>query len=355
MKIHNMEDMTPAYTPPAVDTRGEAQLPQYETELGCFPKILVIITNSIHFTQAIAGITALCYAIAISFHKPDPQHGIAVLLEIFAVLMVTAGAGAFGVMKPSCKRITLKTSRWIAPFLAFSYCLLAFILLVEKSSIQRYLTEKKHALFLSDRSLNFIMSSSSCTVLFVLAVVEGLRFYMLKKLKGDLDVYDNAQRGEMLRNHARTAAAGRNQWEADPHGDGRDRGGLTTPLLDDGEVSSISSSQRQNSWTLNDSAASWWEEPHENQTSLDMNSNNNSNSGGGWMSRVFKKSTSNDEQSHTGEEIEEGNLVSSSSAGFAPVDGEIETGITPWHDDVQNESESRNEPDLSWANDEAEL
>jgi len=387
MKIHNIEDMTPASPPDGSVPDGPDLHPT--SELGCFLKTLAMTANAIHFTQCIAGITGLSYAIVISFHKPDPQHGIAILLEIYSLILFTAGSmGLLGISKPNCKRITLKISLMSAPFLACSYCILAFILLVEKSSVQRYLKEKETQLYISDREVQFIVTSYY--ILFALAAVEGLRFYIVRKLKNDLDEFDQAQRRGMLHNHARTAAAARRSWDANPH---NDREPLTTPLLLDnggggGDVSSVSS-QRQQSSLQDESTASWWEEPEEKQSSS-LNISGNSGSGG-WMSRVFNSSASASSDKNGTAETTSGGVkedcnASTSSAGFAPIDDELETGSTPWHDTpkidngggpdlssagfspIDDELETGStpwhdtptidnggEPDLGWANQETDL
>lgn len=343
MEIHDIEDMTPAHPPPGNELST--------AELGCFHNTLATAANVIHLTQGFAGIVVLSYAIAISFHKPDPQHGIATILEIYAVLLIMASMAVFGVSKPNCKRITLKISAWVAPFLSVLYILAFLLLLVDKSSVKKYLVEKEHQLFLSDRELEFIVSSHCSYILFMMFSLEGLRFYILQKLKNNLDEYDVTQRSEMLQDHARRASAARNRWETNPQND--NRRSLITPLLESpdnratssGDVS-FTSSMKQKSSIHDESAASWWEEPAEDQSS----SLNDSSSGGWWISRAFNKVPSNCEGV---EEVKEDCGVSTCSEGFAPIDGEIETGATPWHE--SSNSTNRAESDLSWAKEETDL
>ncbi len=243
-----------------------------------------------------------------------------------------------GVMKPNCKRIPLKISLNTAPVLASVYCILAFMLLVEKSSIMRYLQEKNTQLYLSEEDINFIVTKSH-SILFGLALVEVLRFYLIRKLKNELEGFDEDQRRAMLENHGRvSASANRRSWSTNTNPNHSDREALSTPLLSDqgenhdGDGNWMSPQRHQSS---NRSSASWWEDPDDDDTnhqssSLDVSAN--TSGGGGWMSRVFPSSASASASAskHKGDRGEDGS-ASVSSSGFAPIDDEMETGATSWH------------------------
>ena len=356
MKMNNI-DMTPSSPPDPFPIHDPVQ----EIELGCIHKSLLITTSTIHALQFLTGITALSYAIAISFHKPDPQHGIATILEIYALLLIAASSmGTMGLSKPNCKRISLKISIWTAPIIFAWNVILALILLVEKSSILRYIAEKQHALYLSDTELAFVQKhiGKLSVIIFIMAAVEGMRFYFLKRLKEKLAVSDDEHRRDMLRAHAQIAAAARRSWDADPHDESRELG---TPLLSDHfegrDDSSANSSFRQQS-SLQNSDVSWWEEPADDQDTSTFDSfEDGKSSGGSWMSRVFKSPKKTD-KSALDEEVG-GGESSSASVGFAPIDGAIETGTTPW--DVSSDEgdggdkDEKQGVDLSWAKDETEL
>jgi hypothetical protein len=356
MKMNNI-DMTPSSPPDPFPIHDPVQ----EIELGCIHRTLLITTNTIHLLQFLSGITALSYAIAISFHKTDPQHGIATILELYALLLITASSmGTMGLSKPNCKRMTLKISIWTAPILLAWNVILALVLLVEKSSVLRYIAEKHDALYLSDTELAFVQNhiGKLCFILFIMAAVEGMRFYSLKRLKEKLEVSDEEHRRDMLRAHAQSSAAARRRWDADPHGESRELG---TPLLSDhfegrGDSSTNDSFQQQSS--LQDSDVSWWEEPGDDQDTSTFDSVEDGKSSS-WMSRVFKSPKKTD-KSALDEEV--GGGGSASSVGFAPIDGKIEMGTTPW-DVSSDEGDGRGDTgkdkkqgvDLSWAKDDTEL
>ena len=354
MKVHNIEDMTPASPPDGSHHNDIDEDPQHSyspSDIGCVHATLSYTANAIHCLQCISGIAVFSYAMAVSFHKPDPQHGIAILLELYSLCaLIAGGAGICGIYRTNCKRLPLKMSLWTAPILGLSYFILAFILLVENKSIKNYLKEKEGQLFLSDKEIDFIVSSYY--ILLVLSIVEGLRFIILKKLKSDLWEYDQDQRRIMLENHARSSAAARRSWEANPQSDGA--AGLTAPLLfNQGDDEENSSSQRQQSSLQNKSSASWWEEPEEEESST-LDTSNNSG-GGGWMSKVFNSATSPSNNSIVSDgEPKDRSGASVSSAGFASLNDEVETGsTTPWHDPPVNDDNGG--PDLSWVNEETDL
>jgi len=368
MKIHDI-DMTPFS--PSSDPQAQV-LPIHDPiqeigmgidmcmdkDLGCIHKALAITANVIHLFQFLIGIATLSYAIAISFHKPDPQHGIATLLEPYALILITSSCmGTMGIYKPNCKRIPLKISIYTAPTLAVLNIILALVLLVEKSSFLRYIADKQHALFLSDQELAFLQHhmhfGTIYTVLFGTAALEAMRFYTLKHLKDNLALYDEGHRREMLRAHAQSAAAARRGWEADSHNASfqSPTGEMRTPLLSDQfdvdeSMDSFPSNNRNIS--LQDSQVSWWEEPNEEQANLSIEQRG----GGGWMSRVFKSPTASNTCPKDDEEVSGGG----SSAGFAPLDEQLESGSTPWDapsdDDDDDDDDDNNGIDLSWTKEE---
>ena len=327
------------------------------SELGCVHKVLTVTLNTIHATQLLAAIVGLSYAIAISFHKPDPQHGVAALIEIYSlILLVASCSGIMGTYRPNCRRLPLKISAKVAPLLAFVDCLVAFFLIVEKHSILRYLEEKQVQLFIPDWELHFMQNHAGtlCIIFILIAAVDALRFYMAIKLKEKLEEYDESVRSDMLQNHARDAAAARRTWESEPYSS-QTRDGLTDPLISDqfhqGDISI--SSQRQSSF--DESALSWWEDPEpeivENSTSDENNSWN-----GGWMSRVFSSPSRQAPDSNRIDPAQENRSTSTSSVDFAPIDGDIETESSLWHEEPSERSKRGSEgPDLSWVNEETDL
>jgi hypothetical protein len=362
MKMNNIGDMTPSSPPDPFPIHHD---PVQEIELGCMHRSLLITTNTIHLLQFLTGITALSYAIAISFRKTDPQHGIATILELYALLLITASSmGTMGLSKPNCKRITLKISIWTAPFLLAWNVILALVLLAEKSSVLRYIAEKHDALYLSDIGLKFVQNhfGKFCVILFIMAAVEGMRFYSLKSLKEKLADSDEEYRRDMLRAHAQSSAAARRRWDADPHGESRELG---TPLLSDqfegrGDSSANSSFQQQSSLQDSDVSSSWWEEPVDDRDTSHIDSVEDSNiSRGSWMSRVFKSPKKTDKSALALDE-EVGGGGSASSVDFAPIDGKFETGTTPWdvssdEGDADGDKDKNQGADLSWAKDETDL
>lgn len=352
-------------------------------DLGCIHRTLRISANTIHLIQFSAGISALSYAITISCHKPDPQHGIASLLELYALLFIGASSlGTMGIYKPNCKRISLVISSRLAPFLAALDCLVAIILFFEKASFLRYIAEKQRALFLSDGLLAFLQQHLNIipVVLLSLAIVEVMRFYILKRLQENLRQYDTERRNEMLRSHARNLMTLQQQQQQGqrkrgiPSPWGRIRRNLHSPnnemqapLLSnpDFESSSLPSSIRdlegggggglldsstisfQQNESLGNSGVSWWEEPTDNSN------NRSKDEGGSWIAKVMKKnhrtlSSSKGEGQDDG--LVDGDSIS--SVQFAPIDEQMDIGTTPW--DNVSDSEEDKAPDLSWAKEQDE-
>ena len=193
-----------------------------------------------------------------------------------------------------------------------------------------------------------------------MAAVEGMRFYSLKSLKEKLADSDEEYRRDMLRAHAQNSAAARRRWDADPHGESRELG---TPLLSDhfegrGDSSANCSFQQQSSLQDSDVSSSWWEEPGDDQDTSNLDSvEDGQSSGGSWMSRVFKSPKKTDKSALALDE-EVGGGGSASSVGFAPIDGKIETGTTPWDvssDEGDGDKDKKQGADLSWAKDETDL
>jgi len=368
MKVHDI-DMTPSspaphsqrlpiYTP-IQDRNSDADANtntdmNFDKDLGCIHKSLTITANAIHLFQFLIGIAGLSYAIAISFHKPDPQHAIATILELYALILIASSSmGTMGLYKHNCKRIPLRISISTAPILAVLNIILALVIIVEKSSLSRYIVEKQHALFISDGELAFLQRHINMGTIYILlfgtAALEAMRFYTLKQLKINLAQYDEEHRREMLRAHAQSSAAARRA------------GGMRTPLLSDqlevdadGSMDSFPSNSRNAS--LQDSQVSWWEEP----TEVSGNRSFDKNGGGGWMSRVFKSPMASEK---VGAKTDEEASGGGSSSGFAPLDAQLESGMTPWDvpsdddDDGGNGMDSNDDHgmDLSWAKDETEM
>lgn len=331
-------------------------------ELGCLHRTLCFTANTIHLVQFTIGVAALTYAIVISCHKPDPQHGFATLFEVYGVLLIIASSfGALGIYKPNCKRITLLISMRLASVLAVLNGLIAVALWTEKASFLRYITEKQHSLFLSDQLLDVITRHVKIIpmLLFVSGVVEVMRFYMLKKIKENLRLYDNEQRNEMLRSHARSVLAAQQQrqeaWHVDPRRN-RARNEMQVPLLSDPFDSEGGPFNTSNiSFHPNDSCGqsrvSWWEEPTDNDREESVD--HSKDSGGSWISRVLRKTSKNHSFSaENGEDEELGDEASTLSVIFAPIDGTIDdVESTQWHDGI--DMEDNKPPDLSWVHGES--
>jgi len=390
--------MTPSSPPPEdEDGPSEEQLFYYENDptntgsrhslvteipdLGCIHRILCISLNIIHFLQFSTGVAALSYAIAISCHRPDPQHGIASLLELYALLLLAASVmGTVGIHRPNCKRVSLVISLRLAPFLVALICLVALILLFEKSSFLRYIAEKQHTLYLSDRSLLFLQHHLNVMsiILLACAVVEVIRYYMLKRLKENLRQYDAEQRTEMLRSHARSLATSQQQQQRQRQRQqkrqfwGMSRRSprlfspnqMEVPLLSDQlpsptdleqgrgeEARSMDSSTLsfQKNESLSNSGVSWWEEPSNENNGGKTSSRDDG--GGGWMSKVMKKN--NPSSSLSKSRVEKDALIdgdSISSVQFAPIDEQMDFGTTPWNETSNSDEDEDKPPDLSWAN-----
>ena len=272
----------------------------------------------------------------------------------------------------------LNVSARLAPIVAFGDLILAFILLLEKSSFLRYIEEKQEQLFLSDQDLEFVQNHMRVIycILFAMAAVEGLRFYILKRLKENLDELDEENRSVSLRNHARNAAVAQRLWETNPH---NDNGGstITSPLLSENNqggqstISSVGSSYRQQD--LNDSTAAWWEEPPDPNVSSALDSNTSDNSGGGFLSKLFKTPSKNPSAGEDGAPVSSGvaffktpskiksagedGASESSGVAFEPVDEEeIVTGITPWDSGSDGDGGGDGgQSNTSWADEEYAL
>jgi hypothetical protein len=287
--------------------------------------------------------------------------------------------GTVGISKPNCKRVSILISKRLGPILAAFHGLAALILLFEMSSFLKYITEKQHQLFLSDQGLEFLQHHVKLiAVLFIVsAVVEVMRFYMLTRIREDLRLYDVEQRNEMLRSHARSVVATQQQQQQQQRRrqtSRSTRNEMQGPLLSDHEYSKLPrgadegvaldtsatfTSQPRNK-SVDESRVSWWEEPSpENISYNSKNQNKDTRNGGGWISKVLKKPSKNRSSVSDGgndEELgEEASIVS--SVGFAPVDGQMDVGTTPWNDvsDTDDGDDNEKLPDLSWAKEGSDL
>jgi hypothetical protein len=246
--------------------------------------------------------------------------------------------------------------------------LVALILLFEKASFLRYITEKQHPLFLSDQLLAFLQHHVNTipVVLVSFAVVEVIRFYILKKLKENLRQYDTERRNEILRSHARGLMDVNSQQQQQQRqrrqkswGKTRRNGQISqnemeVPLLSDqlgppidvegGPLDSSTMSFKPNE-SLGDSGVSWWEEP--NEKSIDEGNDRSMDGGGGWISKVMKKNNRSlsVSKSQCGED-------DASSVQFAPIDEQMDTGTSLWND--ASDSEGDKLPDISWAKEQGE-
>ena len=147
------------------------------TDNRCFNLMHVSLTL-LHFLEFMFGLSLIGYAIAISMHQPDPQHGFAVILQLWSMLLLVASiSGTIGLAKDEdyncCKRIPLKLSGWMSPVKAVVYCLFLIILLVQKQSLYNYFREKHDALYLSMGIIDWmnanvrILNLSFCLLIFV--------------------------------------------------------------------------------------------------------------------------------------------------------------------------------------------
>eukprot|EP00558_Chaetoceros_sp_UNC1202_P003007 CAMPEP_0197236660 /NCGR_PEP_ID=MMETSP1429-20130617/3699_1 /TAXON_ID=49237 /ORGANISM="Chaetoceros sp., Strain UNC1202" /LENGTH=415 /DNA_ID=CAMNT_0042695495 /DNA_START=143 /DNA_END=1390 /DNA_ORIENTATION=+ len=351
-------------------------VPTPEPEPGCCHNMLSLTANTIHLLQFISGALLLSYAVAISLHPPDPQHGIAIMMEIYAVLLlISSTLGFLGLSRPSCKRFSLKISINLAPILAAINALLAFLLMAEKTSFLHYLEDKQHQLFIPDSILSYFEDGLRINIvyflIFAMGIAELIRYAILQRLKNNFDALDQEQRRDALRNHARSAATSRRRWETNPYNDrngdnsGNDDGGdggslrndITTPFLPKGkqdsqlpkESGSDSESERSVS-TRN--ASSWWLEPEQEQTESCGDAVTD-DAGGSWLSNVFSKNTNSPERNQKKKATPPSFDRDQSSSLFAPVEEDMETGITPWNDEFgRSIRDGNDEPDTSWAQEE---
>lgn len=328
-------DMTPTHSREITQHSTDEQ---YDAPpFGCVYKTLVLSANGIHFIQVFVGVSAVSYAIAISFHGPDPQKAIATILNIFGCLLIASSlAGFLGITKAArCNRISLKMSRWMAPIIGLCHMVLAVLLISEETSFLRYITEKEHQLFLTEKEVDFITTHMDkiYAFLFVAAFVEVLRFYLLSQLRDFFVTYDEEYRRFMLENHALRTAAERRRWQENPRDEEVVENNMMEPLLSEVDMESENVSLQNQS-----DASRWWEEPDEEEGNIVDDKKNQS--GGSWMSRVFKGSNHGNESKEQSDE-------SSSSINFEPVDASMDHA---WNETCE-EDEEQNGPDLSWAKD----
>merc|ERR1711971_285401 len=106
----------------------------------------------------------------------------------------------------------------MGPIVGLCHMVLAVLLISEETSFLRYITEKEHQLFLTEKEIDFITKHMDkiYAFLFVAAFVEVLRFYLLSQLRDFFVTYDEEYRRFMLEHHALRTAAERRSWQENP-------------------------------------------------------------------------------------------------------------------------------------------
>lgn len=251
--------------------------------------------------------------------------------------------------------------------------------------------EKRRQFFLSDQALHFLQThvhvGMIASLLAVAAVSELMRYCLLQRLKDRLVAHDEQVRRDFLDDRARDASSSsstrrRRNWywgnnsaaggEDGDRDENDDDNAMTTPLLSDAQsgnwamenvsVQSQSGAASASASAMNQSAASWWEEPDTN-TNADT-SDADKGAGRSWFSKAFDRTPAKEEDVGGRGRGHENVDTSTSSVDFAPIDADMEMGSRPslnWAEDGTTEADesggfalgsggggNQEGPDLSW-------
>lgn len=387
------------------------------TDAGCFHDILHTSVNCIHLYHVVTGLTLLGYSIAIflNHHSSQQQqywHTLPTILTICSILLLLAGStGLHGLHSPICRRYGLKISAYIGITMTIWDSALLIFFLIRRHSFLQFLRSGEAQFYLTEHEIDAFDRNSTVLILVVLAfaLVEILRFYMLRRLRSDLLAQDDAKLNLQRRNDARRRILDQRRWKRSARSGGHptqdydDRIESLLPLLaednnekdnyDDGGLGAkepaimgheeyhsgdteTGNANGHNNANIDHASSSWWEDPVNCSTADDrqvVSKSKQTRKTSSWLLNAWrspKKDATNKNNirnyheagnSDDDSKAEEG---LSSGDDFAPIDEDLSMGSIEWTNDCNNTAQPQtgdgtgtgplsgdNEPDLSWAQD----
>jgi len=247
------------------------------TDRCCF-NIMITFININHLLDFSIGLILLGYAIAISIHQPDPQHGLAIIFELWSVLLLLSSLlGTVGLNKHYFKRILLTVSGYLGVVNAISNVVFAFILLIQKEALFHYFQEKADPLFLKQDWVEFFYHHESIlvSILGVHAFIEFVRFFVIQyHVKENLILHDRIEEYYTRRQDRSQVITERRRWRENPTGDDNN---ITTPLLLSPNRNNEQQQQQQQNKDEEEQVINkqWWEDEEDDEEGELGNRDNN--------------------------------------------------------------------------------
>jgi len=216
--------------------RHRGMISHPDSEAGCFQYVLHTFSNVLHVYHLLTGLTLLGYSIAIfiNHHSSQQQqqqqqqhwHIFPTVLTVWAILQLLAGStGLHGLHSHICRRYGLTITTYIGITIAIFNSMLLIFYSIRKHSVLQYLRSGQHHFYLTDKYIDAFdhHSTAFILILLALALAEVLRFYMLRRLRSDLLLQDEAKLHLQRRNDARQRIIDQRRWKSTAR-----RGGLPT-------------------------------------------------------------------------------------------------------------------------------
>jgi len=348
-----------------------------DPNVGWFHYLHYSFSNALVLCHLVIGLTLLGYSVVIflNHHPLQQQNWLAFpsLLTIWSSLFLLAGStGLHGLHSPLCRRYGLNISAYIGIGLVILNSAILIFFLIRKPAFLQYLRRRESEFYLTEQKITTFDQNSTVWIIVILAftLVEFLRLYMLRQLRSDLLVNDDAKLDDQLRNDVQRRNLDIRLWKNAAQSGNDDETMLSSqPLLMDDNYEDENDERglhvkkpvvhSHKEYGGGDEfggfpSTLWWEEP-DSESALSCGNeaaiytSKDANKKSWWFSNAWRspkrnvtntKSNCNNcdiNKSHPSQD-QEGSL---SSNDFAPVDEEICMGS------IGNE----NEPDLSWAQD----
>eukprot|EP00580_Thalassiosira_gravida_P011340 CAMPEP_0201631708 /NCGR_PEP_ID=MMETSP0493-20130528/5592_1 /ASSEMBLY_ACC=CAM_ASM_000838 /TAXON_ID=420259 /ORGANISM="Thalassiosira gravida, Strain GMp14c1" /LENGTH=299 /DNA_ID=CAMNT_0048103089 /DNA_START=99 /DNA_END=998 /DNA_ORIENTATION=+ len=160
-----------------------------DAKLGCCHYFQEVLVKIVHVIDAAIGLTFLIYGCLINAEFANPAMDAVIPSVAFgATMLLTSIMGAIGFYTKLCWRVGLLLSAYTAVLIAFFYTFIIIALLGAKDTYFNYLKENKSVLYLDDDEIAILQQILPFfyIALASLAAIETVRFFALRKLRGEL-------------------------------------------------------------------------------------------------------------------------------------------------------------------------